>query len=137
MGKPKDRNSVSKLTKDTKISLRTNSDLLNELKNKTNNSNNSKAIEEAIKECLRNKLTPETDYACMRCGKKIFKQEIYFADTIQLELRTDTEIIITKSEVKKILCLKCAKRNKENKAFIESEEDGKGELVSESERGTE
>ena len=133
MGKLKDRTKQHK-TKDYKMSMRINSVLLDELKNKTKNNNNTKAIEEAIKEYLASKRNNNTNYVCYNCGKTILKQEMYYCNLDQLEIRMNNEIIVTKGEPTKILCMKCAKKDKKILKFIESEDEEKEDLVGETKR---
>lgn len=134
MGKPKNRDNDNKQRKDIRISIRTNKGLLEELREQTGRPNNTKAIEEAMNEYLKFKRNPESSYKCEECGNKILKQETYYCNLDQLEIRTDTEIIVTKGEPTKVLCLKCAKKHSAILEFVESEDTGEGDQVKESAR---
>lgn len=133
MSKPKNRDNAPN-KKDKKLSLRINSAMLDELQKKSNNINSSKAINTAIKEYLKSKRSVETNYECYSCGKKILKQELYYCNLDQLEIRIDNEIIVTKGEPTKILCLKCAKKVPKILKFIESKDEEEGDLVGDSDR---
>lgn len=134
MGKLKDRSAEQKTKKDARISFRTSSVLLGELRAKTKKLDNSKAIDEAIKEYLKFKRDPKTKYKCAKCKKKILKQEPYYCIAHQLELNTGSEIIVTKAELLEINCMKCAKKEPDILKFIESEDSKGEETVQESER---
>jgi hypothetical protein len=133
MGKTKNRN-YTEPKKDQRLSLRLNSVLLDELKNKSNQQSPTKAIDEAIKDYLTSKRDTTTDYICEKCNKKMLKQEMYYCNLDQLEIRMDDEIIVTKSEPIKILCISCAKKDNKILEFIESEDDCYGTFVAESDR---
>lgn len=133
MGKLKDRDNENQ-KKDTRLSFRTSSVLLDELKQKTGKTDMSKAIQEAINEYLKFKRNPETDYACYECNKKILTQEQYYCNIDQLEIRTPEEIIPLKGEPTKILCLKCANKHAQIKKFIQTELDQEGTQVQTNER---
>jgi hypothetical protein len=133
MGKTKNRDNIPS-KKDKKLSLRLNSVLLDELQRKSNCTNSSKAINQAIKEYIESKRSIETNYECDSCRRKILKQELYYCNLDQLEIRMDNEIIVTKGEPKKILCMKCAKKEPQILEFIESKDEEEGDLVGESNR---
>ena len=134
MSNPK-RNVENQSKKNIKISLRTNHVLIDELKQKSGKQDTTKAIEEAIKEYLEFKRDTSTNYVCDECNKTIKKQEPYFCNLNQLEIRTNNEIVVTKGEPQKILCMKCAKKDSKILEFIESEEaDEEGNQVVESSR---
>lgn len=129
MGKTRNRNIYSKPKNDLALSFRTNNKEFLELKKLLGTENTSKAINEAIKHYLKSKSTPETSYQCYKCGHKILKQETYYCNLDQLEVRAEDEIIVTKGEPQNILCMKCAKNNPKILEFIESEDSVKGDHV--------
>ena len=134
MGKQRNRDVYAKDLNDLPLSFRTNKKNFLKLKGLLGTSNTSRAINEAIKHYLSSKSTPESNYECDSCGKKILKQETYYCNLDQLEIRTDDEIVVTKGEPVKILCMKCAKKEPKILEFIESEDKGDGDRVKEGER---
>ncbi|MDO8647318.1 MAG: hypothetical protein Q7R70_02790 [Candidatus Diapherotrites archaeon] len=134
MSKPRNRDIYAKELNDLPLSFRTNKKNFVKLKELLGTTNTSKAINEAIKHYLSSKNTLESNYECDSCNKKILKQEPYYCNLDQLEIRTDDEIVVTKAEPVKIICLKCAKKDPKILEFIESEDNGKGDQVKESNR---